>query len=109
MSIILYDDGSATYRGGSRDEVLAEAAYRVRSGDLADEKIATIRRWLASMLEAIAKEELEQQVEEEHGKRMKAGAREFKKLPPRLRTVVESVVHDSATKAIIERSSNKPE
>src|SRR5947209_671603 len=107
MSIILSDDESVSYRGGGRDEVLAQAVARVRSGTLPDEKSAFVRRWLALMLEVIEKEELEQKVEAEFSKRMKAGAREFKQLPGGLRAAVESVTREFAKKAVIERSGKK--
>jgi hypothetical protein len=109
MRIILSDDGSASFRGGDRDDVIAAAALQVRSRNLPDEKVAFIKQWLTSIVEAIEKEDLDHQVEEEHTKRMKTGAREYKKLSPDLRVIVEAAIRDSANKAVLERSAKKLE
>ena len=61
------------------------------------------------MLEAIDKEEQERQVEEEHAKRMKAGAREFKRHSPDLRAIVDAAIRESASKAVRERAAKKLE
>ena len=109
MSIILTEDNSLTYKGGTRDEVLEQVVSRIQSGDFSLDKLATVQRWLTLMMGEIEREALRDEQEGEFRERMKAGEKEHRRLPPELRAAVESVIREFAYKTVLERSGSDPD
>jgi hypothetical protein len=45
-SIILSEDGSASYKGGKRDAVISAAACQLQLGHLPEDTSASVSKWL---------------------------------------------------------------
>ncbi len=81
MSIVIRDDGSPSFRGPNREEVFACALLRARSGDMEEQALQNVTRWIEMMRGLIEKEEFEQQVMKAAEPRLKAARKFLQRLP----------------------------
>jgi hypothetical protein len=63
MRIIVKADGSPDCRGPAREGVLRQAEARVEAGDLSEDRLETLKRWIAPTRDKLDSEEFERRVE----------------------------------------------